>query len=107
MEMTFDTIVFAAIFAVLWRLHRDVEALRRTMLGGADSLRGNMEALRRDLRGNMEALRRDLRGNKEALRRDLRGNIEALRRDVGEIGARLAKVEGMLMGASLRARLDA
>ena len=39
MEMTLDAIVFAAIsaaiFAVLWRLHRDVEALRRTMLGGA------------------------------------------------------------------------
>ena len=82
MEMTLDAIVFAAIsaaiFAVLWRLHRDVEALRRTMFGDADSLR-----------------------------RDMRGNMEALRRDVGEISARLAKVEGMLMGASLRARLDA
>ena len=69
--MTLDAIVFAAIsaaiFAVLWRLHRDVEALRRTMLGGADSLR----------------------------------------RDAGEISARLAKAEGMLMGAGLRIRLAA
>ena len=91
--MTLDTILFAAIFsaifAVLWRLHRDVEALRRTMFGDADSLR------------------RDMRGSMEALRRDMRGNMEALRRDVGEVSARLAKVEGMLMGAGLRARLDA
>ena len=69
--MTLDTIVFAAISAAisaaLWRLHRDVEALRRTMLGGADSLR----------------------------------------RDAGEISVRLAKAEGMLMGAGLRVRLDA
>lgn len=91
MEMAFETIALVAaglaVFALLWILHRDVRALRRDMLGGIGSLR------------------QDMRGDMEALRQDMHGGMEALRRDVRDISARMAKVEGMLAGASLRISL--
>ena len=88
MEMTADTIgfaaVLAAVFAMLWRLHRDIEALRR----------------------DMGVSRQDMHRGIGGLRQDMHRGIGGLRQDIRDLCCRMSRVERMLAGASLTVNLD-
>ena len=64
MEMTADTIgvaaVSAAVFAMLWRLHRDIEALRRDMGVLRQDMHRGIGGLRQDMHKGIGGLRQDI-----------------------------------------------
>ena len=66
-----------AALAFLWNLHRDIELLRK-------------------------GLSKDIGHVREALGRDISHVREALGKDIGGLRGRVSRIEGMLVGASLK-----
>ena len=103
MEMTADTIGFAAVltavFAMLWRLHMDIEALCRDMHRG-------LGGLRQDMHRGIGSLRQGMSRGIGGLRQDMHRGIGGLRQDVRDICRQMSRVERMLAGAGLTKNTD-
>ena len=87
------------------KIHKESAALRKDMSDLKDDLRKEMSSLKDDLRKEMSSLKDDLRKEMSSLKDDLRKEMsemkDTLREDIGDLGQRVARLEGPLpRGAS-------
>ena len=98
------------------KIHKESTALRKDMSDLKDDLRNDMSEMKDDLRKEMSSLKDDLRKEmsslkdglrtdmsnmRDALRKEMSEMKDTLREDIGDLGQRVARLEGPLpRGAS-------
>ena len=97
------TLAVGAIWAALivanrYETRRDFRALRAEIRAGIQGLR---EDLRADFRGLRQEVRADIQNLRANVRPDsahIRGDLAGLRQDIQALTARMARIEGFLVG---------
>ena len=87
------------------KIHKESTALRKDMSDLKDDLRNDMSEMKDDLRKEMsnmrDALRKEMSNMRDALRKEMSEMKDTLREDIGDLGQRVARLEGPLpRGAS-------